>query len=52
MRRPIVTNYICDPILANRSKLYIRQIKLTPPAYSHTTVLLVSSLNFDLPTQG
>ena len=24
------------------------KIKLTPPAYNHTTVLLVSSLNFDL----
>jgi len=24
------------------------KIKLTPPAYSHTTVLLISSLNFSL----
>ena len=28
------------------------KIKLTPPAYSHTTLLLVSSLNFSLPTLG
>ena len=27
------------------------KIKLTPPAYSHTTVLLISSLNFSLPTR-
>ena len=27
-------------------------IKLTPPAYSHTTVLLVSSLNFSALTRG
>ena len=28
------------------------KIKLTPPAHSHTTVLLVSSLNFGLRTRG
>ena len=28
------------------------KIKLTPPAYSHTTVLLISSLNFGLLTRG
>ena len=28
------------------------KIKLTPPAYSHTTVLLVSSLNFGLLARG
>ena len=44
--------YVCDIILRNHSKLHIRQNQLTPPAYSHTTVLLVSSLNFSLVTQG
>ena len=28
------------------------KIKLTPPAYNHSTVLLVSSLNFGLLTRG
>ena len=28
------------------------KIRLTPPAYSHTTILLVSSLNFGLLTRG
>ena len=28
------------------------KIKLTPPAYSHTTALLVSNLNFSLPNRG
>ena len=28
------------------------KIKLTPPVYNHTTVLLVSSLNFGLLTRG
>ena len=36
----------CDPILGNQTKSYIRQNQ------TNTTVLLVSSLNFTLPTQG
>ena len=46
---PLKSSFASDSILGNRSK---GKIKLTPPAYSHTTVLLVSSLNFSLPTQG
>jgi len=40
---------ICEPILKSCSKSHIWQIKLTPPAYSHITVLLVFSLKFSLP---
>jgi len=41
--------YMCRETVSNRTS---GKIKLTPPAYSHTTVLLVLSLNFGLLTQG
>ena len=44
--------FVNDLILGNHLKLHIRQIKLIPPAYSHTTLLLVSSVNFSLFTLG
>ena len=43
------SSLICDPIQGNHSKSHIRQNKAnTTSIYSHTTVLLVSSLNFSL----
>ena len=57
-------NYRTDKIVLIIPGIYVTQsretvpnctlgkIKLTSPAYSHTTVLLVSSLNFGVLTQG